>query len=51
VGELNGEIISLIICIRYPGHPAFTSTFLVKAEYRERAMAGKLGTLLGNFST
>ena len=34
VGELNGEIISLINCIKYPGHSAFISTFLVKAEHR-----------------
>lgn len=34
VGELNGEIISLINCIKYPGHSAFISTFLVKEEYR-----------------
>ena len=34
VGELNGEIIGLINCIKYPGHSAFISTFLVKAEYR-----------------
>jgi ribosomal protein S18 acetylase RimI-like enzyme len=34
VGELNGEIISLINCIKYHGHSAFISTFLVKAEYR-----------------
>ena len=26
VGELNGEIISLINCIKYPGHSAFIST-------------------------
>ena len=34
VGVLNGEIISLINCIKYPGHSAFISTFLVKEEYR-----------------
>lgn len=34
VGVVNGEIISLINCIKYPGHSAFISTFLVKEEYR-----------------
>ena len=34
VGELNGEIISLINCIKYSGHSAFISTFLVKEEHR-----------------
>ena len=51
VGVLNGEIITLINCVKYPGHSAFISTFLVKEEYEERAMAGKLGTMLGNLST
>ena len=34
VGELNGEVISLIICIKYAGHSVFMSAFVVKEEYR-----------------
>ena len=34
MGVLNGKIISLINCVKYPGHSAFISTFLVKEEYR-----------------
>ena len=41
VGELNGEIISLINCIKCPGHSTFISTFLVKKEHRGKGYGKK----------
>ena len=34
VGELNGEVISHINAVKYPGHSAYIGTFIVKKEYR-----------------
>ena len=34
VGELNGEVISHVNVVKYPGHSAYIGTFIVKKEYR-----------------
>ena len=34
VGELNGEVISHIIAVKYPSHSAFIGMFIVTKEYR-----------------
>ena len=37
VGELNGEIISHISAVKYPGHSAYIGNFLVKKEHRGKS--------------
>ena len=34
VGELNGEVISHINAVKYPGHSAYIGTFIVQKEHR-----------------
>ena len=34
VGELNGEVISHVNVVKYPGHSAYIGTFIVKKEHR-----------------
>ena len=36
VGELNGEIISHVNAVKYPGHSAYIGTFIVQKEHRGR---------------
>ena len=43
VGELNGEIISYIVAVKYPGHSAFLSTFAVAEEHRGKGYGRKIG--------
>ena len=41
VGELNGEVISHINAVKYPGHSAYIGTFIVQKEQRRKGY-GKL---------